>query len=66
MQGKLKTLRAAQEAQEAQRNDIEHLDGNLQMVATATHEIESSIAEIAHNLEPAARRTSEIANMRIE
>ena len=45
-QGKLEALRAAQEAQ---RNDIEHLNGNLQMVATATHEIESSIAEIAHN-----------------
>jgi methyl-accepting chemotaxis protein len=40
------TLRAAQEAQHA---DIEHLNGNLQMVATATHEIESSIAEIAKN-----------------
>jgi methyl-accepting chemotaxis protein len=39
----------AQAAQEAQRTDIEHLNGNLQMVATATHEIESSIAEIAHN-----------------
>jgi len=34
-------------AQEAQRNDIEQLNGNLQMVATATHELESSIAEIA-------------------
>jgi methyl-accepting chemotaxis protein len=45
-QGKLEALRAAQEAQ---RGDIEHLDGNLQMVATATHEIEASIAEIAHN-----------------
>ncbi|MGC9224816.1 MAG: methyl-accepting chemotaxis protein [Terracidiphilus sp.] len=42
-------LKKAQEAQEAQRNDIEHLNGNLQMVATATHEIESSIAEIAKN-----------------
>ena len=40
---------ALRHAQEAQRADIEHLDGNLQMVATATHEIESSIAEIAHN-----------------
>lgn len=45
-QGKLEALRAAQETQ---RNDIEHLNGNLQMVATATHEIESSIAEIARN-----------------
>jgi len=45
-QGRLETLRAAQEAQ---RSDIEHLNGNLQMVATATHEIESSIAEIARN-----------------
>lgn len=40
---------ALRKAQEAQRNDIEHLNGNLQMVATATHEIESSIAEIARN-----------------
>jgi methyl-accepting chemotaxis protein len=39
----------AREAQEAQRQEVEHLDGNLQMVATATHEIESSIAEIAKN-----------------
>jgi methyl-accepting chemotaxis protein len=37
------------EAQEAQRNDIEHLNGNLQRVATATHELESSISEIARN-----------------
>jgi methyl-accepting chemotaxis protein len=37
------------QAQEAQRADIEHLDGNLQMVATATHEIEASIGEIAQN-----------------
>jgi len=36
-------------AQEAQRNDIEHLNGNLQMVATSTHELETSIAEIAKN-----------------
>lgn len=40
---------AVRAAQESQRNDIEHLNGNLQMVATATHEIESSIAEIAKN-----------------
>ncbi len=43
------TIDALRQAQEAQRNDIEHLNGNLQMVATATHEIESSIAEIAKN-----------------
>ena len=42
-------LDAIRRAQEAQRTDIEHLDSNLQMVATATHEIESSIAEIAKN-----------------
>jgi methyl-accepting chemotaxis protein len=42
-------MEAVRLAQEAQRNDIEHLNGNLQMVATATHEIESSIAEIARN-----------------
>jgi methyl-accepting chemotaxis protein len=40
------TLRAAEQAR---RTDIEHLNGNLQVVATATHEIESSIAEIARN-----------------
>jgi methyl-accepting chemotaxis protein len=45
-QEKLQALRVAQEAQ---RKDIEQLNGNLQMVATATHEIESSIAEIAKN-----------------
>lgn len=43
------TIDALRKAQEAQRTDIEHLNGNLQMVATATHEIESSIAEIAKN-----------------
>jgi methyl-accepting chemotaxis protein len=43
------TVEALRKAQEAQRADIEHLNGNLQMVATATHEIESSIAEIAKN-----------------
>lgn len=40
---------ALRKAQESQRSDIEHLNGNLQMVATATHEIEASIAEIAKN-----------------
>jgi len=43
------TIDALRQAQESQRTDIEHLNGNLQMVATATHEIESSIAEIAKN-----------------
>jgi methyl-accepting chemotaxis protein len=43
------TLDALRTAQEAQRNDIEHLNGNLQIVATATQQIESSIAEIAEN-----------------
>ena len=43
------TFDALKKAQEGQRSDIEHLNGNLQMVATATHEIESSIAEIAKN-----------------
>jgi methyl-accepting chemotaxis protein len=43
------TIDTLRKAQEAQRNDIEHLNGNLQMVATATHELESSIAEIARN-----------------
>lgn len=43
------TIDALRKAQEVQRTDIEHLNGNLQMVATATHEIEASIAEIARN-----------------
>jgi methyl-accepting chemotaxis protein len=43
------TIEALKKAQDTQRADIEHLNGNLQMVATATHEIESSIAEIAKN-----------------
>jgi methyl-accepting chemotaxis protein len=42
-------INALRAAQEAQRADISSLNGNLQMVATATHEIESSIAEIAKN-----------------
>ena len=43
------TIDALKKAQEAQRAGIEHLNGNLQMVATATHEIEASIAEFAKN-----------------
>jgi methyl-accepting chemotaxis protein len=42
-------IETLKKAQEVQRADIEHLNGNLQMVATATHEIEASIAEIARN-----------------
>jgi methyl-accepting chemotaxis protein len=42
-------IEALRKAQEAQRADIEHLNGNLQMVATATHELEASIGEIAKN-----------------
>jgi len=42
-------IEALRRAQEAQRDDIEHLNGNLQMVATAMHQLESSIAEIARN-----------------
>ncbi|HUB51491.1 MAG TPA: methyl-accepting chemotaxis protein [Terracidiphilus sp.] len=48
------TIEALRRAQEGQRNDIEHLNGNLQIVATATHEIEASIAEIARNAENVA------------
>jgi methyl-accepting chemotaxis protein len=40
---------ALRQAQEAQRADVDQLNGNLQMLATATHEIESSSAEIARN-----------------
>jgi methyl-accepting chemotaxis protein len=43
------TLDALRQAQEAQRNDIEHLNGNIQMVATATQQIQASIGEIAQN-----------------
>jgi methyl-accepting chemotaxis protein len=43
------TIDALRAAQESQHNDIEHLNGNLQIVATATQQIESSIAEIARN-----------------
>jgi methyl-accepting chemotaxis protein len=49
------TIDALRHAQEAQRTDIEHLNGNLQMVATATHEIEASIGEIARNAENVAQ-----------
>jgi methyl-accepting chemotaxis protein len=64
------------QTQEAQHNDIEHLNGNLQRVATATHQIETSIAEIARNASEvsqaseSARAASEeskksIANLRV-
>lgn len=53
------TIDAFRKAQETQRNDIEHLNGNLQMVATATHEIESSIAEIARNATSLAQAAEE-------
>jgi methyl-accepting chemotaxis protein len=43
------------QAQEAQRNDIDHLNGNLQKVAIATHELEQSIAEIAKTAENVAQ-----------
>jgi len=52
-----KAMEKLRQAQEAQRADIEHLNGNLQMVATATHEIESSIAEIARNAAEVAQAT---------
>jgi methyl-accepting chemotaxis protein len=45
----LEKIDALRQAQESQRADIEHLNGNLQRVATATHQIEASIAEIAKN-----------------
>jgi methyl-accepting chemotaxis protein len=53
-------IEALRRAQEGQRSGIEHLNGNLQMVATATHELEASIGEIARNavdLEHSAERT---------
>lgn len=43
------TLEALRKAQESQRGDIEHLNGNIQMVATATQQIQASIGEIAEN-----------------
>lgn len=61
------TIEALKAAQEAQRNDIDHLNSNLQMVATATHEIEASIAEIAKNAVDVAQaaentRTASVAS----
>ena len=58
-------IEALRKAQETQRNDIEHLNGNLQMVATATHELEASIAEIARNandLAQAAEKSREASD----
>jgi len=60
------TIEALRQAQEAQRNDIEHLNGNLQMVATATHEIESSIAEIAKNAVDVANAAEKTRNASVE
>jgi len=59
-------IEALRKAQEAQRADIEHLDGNLQMVATATHEIESSIAEIAKNAVDVAQAAEQSRNLSFE
>jgi len=42
-------IEALRKAQKAQKGDIEHLNGNLQMVATSTQELGASIAEIAKN-----------------
>ncbi len=53
------TIDALKRAQEAQHSDIEHLNGNLQMVATATHEIEASIAEFAKNAADLAEAAEE-------
>lgn len=44
-----KTLAAAKEVQEALRANVGEVNHQLQMVSTATHEIESSIGEIAKN-----------------
>jgi len=60
------TIEALRQAQEAQRTDIEHLNGNLQMVATATHEIESSIAEIARNAVDVAKAAEKTRNASVD
>jgi methyl-accepting chemotaxis protein len=44
-----RTLEAARQAQTTLRGHIAEVDHQLQMVSTATHEIESSIGEIAKN-----------------
>lgn len=49
------TIDALRRAQELQREDVEHLNGNLQVVATATHQIGASIAEIARSAEHVAQ-----------
>jgi methyl-accepting chemotaxis protein len=66
------TLEALRKAQEAQRSDIEHLNGNIQMVATATQEIQASIGEIAQNAQKIAtasgtsREASEVSKAAID
>ena len=59
-------IEALKKAQEAQHADIEHLDGNLQMVATATHQIESSIAEIARNAVSVSQAAEKSRNLSAE
>jgi methyl-accepting chemotaxis protein len=44
-----RTLAAARDAQETLRGHVAEVSHQLQMVSTATHEIESSIGEIARN-----------------
>ena len=60
------TIDALRQAQESQRSDIERLNGNLQMVATATHEIEASIAEIAKNTTEVAQTAENTRSASIE
>ena len=43
------TIEALRKAQEGQHSDIEHLNGNLQKIAIATHDLDASITEIARN-----------------
>lgn len=46
---------AVERVQEQQRDDLKHLTGNLEVVANASQQVETSIAEIAKDAENVAR-----------
>lgn len=57
-----KKMEAMQQAQDLLRGGIDELNKQLEMVSTATHEIDASIAEIARNAVEVQKATEESRN----
>jgi methyl-accepting chemotaxis protein len=57
-----KKMEALQHAQDLLRNGVEEVNRQLEMVSTATHEIDASIAEIARNAVQVQQVTDETRN----